>query len=311
MTPFSGRLRARHLEVILSVADLGNLTRAAEQLDMTQSGLSRAVAEVEEIVGGRLFLRSARGMVMTSLGAAMHRHAAVILGDMHRAQADLASLANGGAGSLTVGCFSMFVRWPLAQAILDFRETNPLVQISVDVGAHESLIEKLDNGAIDLLVSRNSRAWHGGAYRAVELMNDGIVLACSPAHPLARRRATLEDCVRFPWVSAPAGSIMRARLADEIRTAQLDVPHIVGALSLELGRELVMSGPYLWHLPGSVARNMAARNEIVILPVTFKMDPGPLCAIWRRERSSTRMSRSFMLALRAAVQVARPHPDTA
>ena len=47
MTPFKGKLRTRHLEIVLTVAELGNLSKAAAQLHSTQSGLSRAIAEIE------------------------------------------------------------------------------------------------------------------------------------------------------------------------------------------------------------------------------------------------------------------------
>ncbi|CAG2157615.1 HTH-type transcriptional regulator GbpR [Cupriavidus yeoncheonensis] len=307
MTPFRGKLRARHLEVILSVADLGSLSRAAEQLHMTQSGLSRAVAEVEEIIGGKLFERTAKGMAATALGTAMCRHAALLLGDMHKAEADLSAVAAGGAGTLSVACFSMFARWPMAEAILRFRRQNPAVQITVEVGPHESLIEKLDAGAVDLLVSRNPRSLHGATYRAVELIDDGIILACAPDHPLASTAADLVDCLAYPWISSPPGSHMRELLLTEVRDKGLEPPQIVGALSLELGRELTLSGQFLWHLPGSIGRYLASRGEVVVLPVSFDLTVGPLSAIWRRDRSSSRASRSFIVALRETVGAMEGH----
>ncbi|RDK07735.1 LysR family transcriptional regulator [Cupriavidus lacunae] len=302
MTPFKGKLRPRHLEVILSVADLGNLSKAAGQLHMTQSGLSRAVAEVEDIVGGKLFERSAKGMVSTALGAVMCRYAALLLSDMHKAEADLAAVAGGGAGTLVIGCFSMFTRWPVAEAILAFRKSSPGVQITVEVGRHESLIERLDTGAIDLLISRSPRSLNGQTYRTVELTEDGVALACAPDHPLTRLPdVTMADCVRYPWISAPPGSLMHELIHTEVREAGLKPPEILGALSLELGRELVLSGEFLWLLAGSTARHLASLGEVAVLPVSFALNPGPIAAIWRRDRSSTRAARAFIVALRHAV----------
>lgn len=309
MTPFRGKLRARHLEVILSVSDLGNLSKAADQLHMTQSGLSRAVAEVEEVVGGKLFERTAKGMAATALGNVMCRHAALLLSDMRKAEADLASIVSGGAGSLVVGCFSMFARWPIAGAILEFQRENPGVQVTVEVGPHETLIEKLDAGAIDLLISRNPRSLHGATYRAVELIDDGVVLACAPSHPLASRVTTLAECVEYPWISAPPGGLMRELVLAEIRNEGLVPPSIVGALSLELGRELTLSSNYLWQLPGSVGRYLASRGEVVVLPVLFNLATGPLSAVWRRDRSSTRVSRAFIVALRKTIRATDTNPD--
>lgn len=308
MTPFQGKLRARHLEVILSVSDLGNLSRAADQMHMTQSGLSRAVAEVEEIVGGRLFERTAKGMTQTALGAVMCRHAALLLSDMRKAEADLAAVSAGGAGSLSIGCFSMFARWPIADAILQFGRSMPDVMITVEIGSHETLIEKLDAGAIDLLISRNPRSLHGETYRTVNLLDDGVALVCSPSHPLAGTAVTLDDCVTMPWVTSPPGSHMRALLFGELRERGLRPPNLIGALSLELGRELMQSDAYLWQLPASVARHLASRGEVVLLPVSFNLSTGPLAAIWRKDRSSTRASRQFIVALKETVQASEVQP---
>jgi len=54
MTPFQGKLRIRHLEIVLAVAGFGTLSKAAVQLNMTQPGLSRALAFLRELCRGVL-----------------------------------------------------------------------------------------------------------------------------------------------------------------------------------------------------------------------------------------------------------------
>ena len=297
MTPFRGKLRVRHLEVVLTISEQGNLSRACELLHMTQSGLSRALTEVEDIVQAKLFERRPKGMTATPMGAALCRHAARLLQEMRKAEAELESIASGDAGNLVIGCFSMFAGPPLAAAIDDFMRSNPRVQIAVEVGSHETLVEKLERGAIDLLISRGALQSHDGHYRSMQLVDDGTVLACAPSHPLAGTPATLQQCVEYPWISAPPGSIMRAMLRQELHGQGLTVPRIVGALSLELGRALASGGQLLWHLPTSVAQRMALQGDICILPPRFDFRLGPIAALWRRDRSSTRAMRDFALSL--------------
>lgn len=301
MTPFRGKLRARHLEVVVAVSELGNLSRAAEQLHMTQSGLSRAVAEVEEIVEGRLFDRTAKGMTCTDLGSALCRHALLLLSDLRKAELELRSISSGSTGDLMVGCFSMYASVALADGITRFMQAAPRVQIGIEVGSHETLVEKLDYGKIDLFIGRSFPGINGVQYRYVELTRDDVVLGCHPEHPLAHAQATLQDCVQYPWVSAPAGSIMHELLHEKIRAEGLASPRIVGVLSLELGRSLVMQGHMMWLLPGSIARQLATRGEVVVMPVALNMQLGPLAAVWRRDRSSTRAMREFIVALRKSM----------
>jgi DNA-binding transcriptional LysR family regulator len=221
MTPFKGKLRIRHLEIVLMVADQGSLSKAASQLRMTQSGLSRAIAEVEECVDGRLFERSTKGMVCTPLGLAMCRHAGILLSDFGKAEADLAAVSRGELGSLTVGCFAMFSGWPLAEAVRAFRETHPQVALTIQIGTHERLIEDLDSGALDVLISRYTSSLDPLIYRSISLLNDNVVLTCAAGHPLAASpNLKLADCARYPWLTALSGGPDTQRAGQHVATAQ-------------------------------------------------------------------------------------------
>ncbi|MDG9968228.1 LysR family transcriptional regulator [Achromobacter mucicolens] len=302
MTPFRGKLRIRHLEIVLTVSELGNLSKAAAQLHSTQSGLSRAIAEIEELVGARLFERTAKGTTCTPLGDAMCRHARQLLTGFRKAEIDLAAVSRGEEGSLTVGCFSMFAGWPVAQAARDYREAHPRITLTIEVGTHERLIEDLDAGALDVLISRFSSTVNPQIYRSTTLLEDAVVLACAPHHPLAGMpEATLADYVAYPWITALPGSRIRGELELSLRQAGLAIPDMIGVLSLEFGRELLLDGRYLWMLPGSVAAVRQARGELTVLPARPALRKSPLAAIWRRDRPSTRQARAFAAQLERTI----------
>lgn len=303
MTPFRGKLRIRHLEIVLTVSELGNLSKAAAQLHSTQSGLSRAIAEIEELVGARLFERTAKGTTCTPLGDAMCRHARVLLTDFRKAEIDLGAMSRGDEGSLTVGCFSMFAGWPVAQAARAFRQAYPRITLTIEIGTHERLIDDLDAGGVDVLISRFSSTVNPQIYRSTTLLEDPVVLACAISHPLAGRPdTTLADYVAYPWITALPGSRIRGELEISLRNAGLAIPDMIGALSMEFGREMLLDGQYLWMLPGSVAAVRQARGELVVLPARPDIGKSPLAAIWRRDRPSTRQARAFAEQVEQAIQ---------
>lgn len=302
MVPFHGKLKVRHLEIVLTIADCGSLSRAAQELGMTQSALSRATVEIEELIGGRLFERTGRGMVATPLGATLCRHAQVLIGDLARAEADLAAVSKGDLGSLSVGCFSMFSGWPLAQAAQRFHERHPRVSLSLHIGLTERLIEDLDSGRLDILISRHRPGLGSGIYGAAPLLHDAIVLACALSHPLARTRApTLADCIAWPWVAGPAKNRLREEVELMLRQQGLALPEMVGALSVEFSLEMLASGRYLCMLPGSVASVLQAQGKLRVLPVPLDLRRWPLAAIWRRDRPRTHAQRGFVAALKAVI----------
>lgn len=307
MTPFQGKLRIRHMEIVLAISDFGTLSKAALQLHLTQSGLSRAITEIEEIAGGRLFERTGKGMVCTPLGEAMCRHAQILLGDLDAAETDLAAVASGDLGSLTVGCFSMFSAWPLAEAVRQFRAIHPRVALAIQVGMHERLMEDLDAGKLDVLIGRHLPTLNPEVYRSTDLMEDSVVLACAAHHPLAgRTQLTLADCAAYPWIAAPPKNRVRMELEARLRTTDTPLPQMVGALTPEFAREMIATGEYLCMLAGSVGRMMQSRGDLHVLPVDLALDTPPLAAIWRRERSSTRQVREFTSVLASVVAPRNP-----
>ncbi|HEY9278897.1 MAG TPA: LysR family transcriptional regulator [Eoetvoesiella sp.] len=275
-------------------AEFGNLSKAAVQLRMTQSGLSRAIVDMEEYVGGQLFERTSKGMKPTALGAALCRHANRLLSGFRKAEIDLAAVSRGDLGSLSVGCFSMFSSWPLPDAVRKFRETLPRITLSVEIATHEKLLEDLDSGAVDILISRSPPGLNAQIYRTTPLLTDPAVLACSTQHPLVTSSTvSLDDCVRYPWVTALPESRIRLELENKLREVGCVLPSLVGALSIDFGREMVSTNEYLWMLPGSVAAVFHARNELHVIPVALGLTESPLSAIWRRDRLSTQHVRAF------------------
>jgi DNA-binding transcriptional LysR family regulator len=307
MRHFRAKLRIRHLEIVRMVADRGNVSKAAAELHITQSGLSRALAEIEEIVGGALFERTAKGMVTTPLGQSLCRHASVLLGAVDKAEADLQAVLHGELGQLSIGCFSFFSGWPLADAVRAFGLTYPRVAVSIQTGTHERLIDALDTGALDVLVSRAPPDLDMRLYRTLVLGRDAVVLVAAQEHPLATRASiTLADCVAFPWITALQGSRVRGEIEQRLQAENLPLPTMVGALSLEFGLDTLADAHHLFTLPGQVAAVLQRRGRLRVLPVPLGLRPMRLAVIWRRDRSSTRQARAFCSLLAQVLADASP-----
>lgn len=285
------------------VSEEGSLSKAAHRLNMTQSGLSRAITEIEEVAEGHLFVRTGKGTVCTPLGSALCRHARVILGEFSKAATELASIASGEEGTITIGCFSMFSGWPLAEAVRSFRAQYPRVSLVIRTGTHEALMEELAAARLDVLVSRQPPPQQRDAYRWIPLLTDTVVLACAHGHPLAEAQAvSLADCAAFPWLTAPPGAQTRMSLEASLTRQGCRLPDIIGALSLGFALEMLTDRWHLCMLPGSVATVLQRRGVLRVLHVNLALHSSPLAVIWRRERSSTRPVRCFATALSGVIQ---------
>jgi len=97
----------RHLAALQALAHEGSFGRAAEALGYTQSAISQQIATLERIVGEQLVERPGgpRAVSLTEAGELLLRHADSIMARLQAAQADLAALSSGEAGTLHIGTY--------------------------------------------------------------------------------------------------------------------------------------------------------------------------------------------------------------
>src|SRR3954469_25462935 len=90
------------IRVLIAVAEAGSFARAGESLDMTQSGVSRAIARLERRIGVRLFHRTARAIALTDEGRRLHDQVVPLLEGLETATRDAAGDASTVRGRLRV-----------------------------------------------------------------------------------------------------------------------------------------------------------------------------------------------------------------
>ena len=103
ITQTGRRLKLRQLEVLIAVAQAGNMARAAGQLAITQPVISKTIADLESVVGMRLFDRNRRGVELTLYGRALFDRSVAIFNDLKTGIAELETLSDPTAGELRIG----------------------------------------------------------------------------------------------------------------------------------------------------------------------------------------------------------------
>src|SRR5262245_30123166 len=99
----SRRLKLRHLRALLAVGQSGSMAKAAGQLSVSQPVVSKAIAELEQIVGVALFERIAHGVAPTLYGRALLDRSAALVDDLRTSVSELRHLADPTRGELRIG----------------------------------------------------------------------------------------------------------------------------------------------------------------------------------------------------------------
>lgn len=203
-------LELRHLRTLAALRDTGSLVEAAERVSLTQSALSHQLKDLENRLGCALFVRKTRPVRFTSAGARLVDLADDVLPRMRAASTDLARLAGGRRGrlSMAIECHSCF-EW-LMPAIDAYREDWPDVELDIASGFSFEPLPALIRGDLDLVVTADPIEADELVY--LPLFSYEARLAVAKVHPLAARE----------WV-APSDLATETLITYPVSRSRLDV----------------------------------------------------------------------------------------
>ncbi len=223
---WTDRIRLRNLRFLLSLAQTRNLSHSAAVLHTTQPGLSKWLKDLESDVGLTLFERHARGLTPTVHGRALIAHARRIEAQLDRAAADMHILREGGAGHVALGASGVAATEAGPLAVLEMAARMPSLRIDLVEGTMDLLLDRLNQGDLDIVIGRTMEDDPGLAGFDAELLyTEPVDLAVRRDHPLIGHDAIdWDDVLRYRWVVWPRGSPIRKALETALAAAGLSLP---------------------------------------------------------------------------------------
>jgi DNA-binding transcriptional LysR family regulator len=151
----SRRLKLRHLKVLVAVAAQKSMARAARQLAVSQPVVSKAIADLEGLVGVRLLERGARGIEPTVHGRALLKRSVAILDDLNTSIVELESLTDPCVGELRIGITEAVGATFMPVIIERMSRKYPRIKFELSLADPRSLLEReLRERRVDLIIAR-------------------------------------------------------------------------------------------------------------------------------------------------------------
>jgi DNA-binding transcriptional LysR family regulator len=285
------------IEVFLALADELHFGRTAARLHLPQSRVSRLIAALERRVGGKLFERTSRRVVLTPLGRQLRDQAAPAWAALQVAVDDASAAARGSGGRLRIGCTVFATGPPLTRLIDRYRGRHPGCEVTVQQVDIWDPYAALRRGEVDVLVNWLP-AGEPDLTSGPVLEYRDRVLAVGHRHRLAgRNQVSAEDLgdeevaivpPSYPQPIADAIIPRQTPSGRPIRRTQSphNVDHVLTLVALgRIVHPMVASVP------------MAARDDIVLIPIA-DMPPLTLGLIWRTAHENARIRELAALAYR-------------
>lgn len=263
----------RQLRALVTVAEVGSVTRAAEVLHVMQPTVTRQIRFIEQQFGVALFERTRQGMRPTEAGQLVVERARRALHQLERARAEIQPIPAEPYGTVTVGLLDStgdLIAEPLVAAVA---RDHPGIALHLVTASSQHLQRGLDNGGIDVSLLSDLRTTQ--TLHVHRLARENLWAVAPPAAGLnPDRPVPLATAARQPLILPPTGHALRTLVDDAAAWAAVRPDIAVETNSPHLQRRLVLSGHGWTVLPGAAVADDIVRGLLSAAPLR---DPG----VWR------------------------------
>jgi LysR family nitrogen assimilation transcriptional regulator len=259
-------MEIRQLRTFVDVAANGSYARTAAIVDIAQSALSRQMSALERGIGGRLFHRTGRGVVLTELGERMLPRARALVADAAAWQDDARHERAQPHGEVTLGVVPVASRGLIASIAAELRTLYPGIRLRALEAYSGQVEEWLASGRVEIAIYNRYR--RGRVANAEPLARADVHLIARRDHPMARRREVsvrsfAEIALAMPVRPNSLTSVLTGLAASQ--HFQLDIHLEAG--STPLIRDVMLASDLATISPRHVFAREIAAGELVAIPV--------------------------------------------
>lgn len=207
-------LKLRHLRLAVALADLRQVSLAADRVGLTQPAASRLLGELETIIDTPFCTRGPRGITPTPAGIAFAERARRVLIELNAATDELTYISRGEQGIVRIGAVTAPSVSVVVPVLEELSKSHPQFRSDVVVTTSDVLATNLLNGSIDFALCRLPDTFDVGQFHATLLDPERVSLIARTDHPLVGRAIDLQDLAGERWVLEPLGTPLR-RAVDE------------------------------------------------------------------------------------------------
>jgi DNA-binding transcriptional LysR family regulator len=214
-------------------ANTGSLTKAAEQLYLTQPGVSHAIRNLEDKLGLKLFHRTARGVILTKEGEALYNYVHQAYNLIISAEKKMDQFIHLSKGEVRVGASVSIIKYLLLPYLDFFNEKYPDIKMNLTSNSTLGNIRKLKEGSIDFCIVRLPLEDKQLVTKEILTVQDCFVAGPKFKH-VAVEEISIQELVQYPLIVFPQPMTSRHFLDSFVQSHGVAVaPHLeMGSLQL-------------------------------------------------------------------------------
>lgn len=285
------KITLRQLEVFVAIVKIGNMSRAAEALHLSQSACSMALNTLEQQLNGELFDRHNKKLVINDRGKKLFYRAINLLEQASELEdIMLVKATTALSGTLNVGASTTIGNYVLPLTITHFMTRYPHTRINLKVSNTQEVVEQLLHFNIDIGFIEGS-CYHQ-ELQVTAWQQDELIIIAAPHHPLAnKKKITLKDLLEQQWIFRETGSGTREKFEEAIGTT---ITPFVELGHTEAIKQAVEAGLGISCLSKATVSKALERGELIVIKTPFLKLTRDFYKVIHKEKYQTQLLKRFV-----------------
>jgi len=288
------------LKALISVCEHPNFSAASREVKISQSSLHRSIRELESLLGIILFEKSSIGIHAIKAADILYKSAKIAFADINQGMDEINVYHRREVGNIAIGSMPFARNSILANTIINFSQTYPDFNVSINDGSYNDLLNHLLHGDNDILIGALRYPVPTEEVIQETLFYSSLVIAVRLDHPLCHtKKLTPKKLSNYSWIVPKRGTPTRD-IFDSIFSKNECIPpkNILESGSQMLIRSLLLGSDRITIISKEQIQHELLQGDLVILPFNFKNSSRPIGITTRKSWLPTKLQYSFILSIR-------------
>ena len=254
------------------VANNSNITKASEELSISQPAISKSIKNLEEQLGGQLFIRTKRGVTLTEEGKEFYNYIKQAIEYINNAENKFTDLINLETGCIKIGISTTLTKEFLLPYLEEFHSLYPKIDIQIITNLTSDLMPKLRNGLIDIVILNLNDKNYGNDIDIIKCrkINDCFVVN-NKYNDLIGKEISLKDLNNYPLILQAKGSNTREFLDNIAKENDIILKPNIELASYSLVAEFSKIGLGIGYVTKEYIKDAIKNKELFELNIKEKI----------------------------------------
>lgn len=282
------------LKIFEAVARALSFTRAAEELHLTQPGISKHIRDLEAAYGSALFDRTGKKVILTQSGQILFKTVSEIFCLLKESKKKIEDLQSVASGKLTIGTSVIIGTYILPEMLVAFRAQYPNVDITVEVGGPPHVAKRLLDHTVEIGFACALR--HNNKLVLKQFKTEHMSLIVSARHEWAKRKSPvpIERLANQQFVLSKPGTGTRELVEDFLAAKNIKLRKVIELGNMEGIKKAVEANLGISIISNHAIVKELAEGVIQAVPIKGMTLKRHLYVVWHKERYLSDVAKAFL-----------------